>query len=170
MKKRAVILKKPRMFVSGKKIKYRGRMRAGKLDPRKIKKLARKAGVRINPAKKRYALGKGKSTTVKRPRIHRVKKAFDAFTACAQLSAALNQWKKISGKKPPQSTKEFYDAFSPYYYGGFKNHVCVQGERGLTWITIMQSKDTPEYRQMAKRYCLTLKRLSPKKNFRVVTY
>lgn len=35
-----------------------------------------------------------------------------------QASAALNQWKKISGNKPPQSTKEFYDAFSPYYYGG----------------------------------------------------
>ncbi len=35
-----------------------------------------------------------------------------------QASAALNQWKKISGNKPPQSTKEFYEDFSPYYYGG----------------------------------------------------
>lgn len=35
-----------------------------------------------------------------------------------QASAALNQWKKISGNKAPQSTKEFYDIFSSYYYGG----------------------------------------------------
>lgn len=35
-----------------------------------------------------------------------------------QASAALHQWKKISKNKPPQSTKEFYDLFSPYYYGG----------------------------------------------------
>lgn len=35
-----------------------------------------------------------------------------------QASAALSQWKKLSKQKVPQSTKEFYDAFSSYYYGG----------------------------------------------------
>lgn len=35
-----------------------------------------------------------------------------------QASAALKQWQKISRTKPPQSTAEFYELFSPYYYGG----------------------------------------------------
>lgn len=35
-----------------------------------------------------------------------------------QASAAMAQWKKISDKKVPQSTKEFYERLSPYYYGG----------------------------------------------------
>lgn len=32
--------------------------------------------------------------------------------------AALDQWKKISGRNVPVSTREFYNEFRPYYYGG----------------------------------------------------
>ena len=35
-----------------------------------------------------------------------------------QASAAMAQWKKISHSKVPNSGKEFYETFSPYYYGG----------------------------------------------------
>lgn len=35
-----------------------------------------------------------------------------------QASAAMNQWKKISQQKLPQTNKEFYDLLAPYYYGG----------------------------------------------------
>lgn len=35
-----------------------------------------------------------------------------------QASAAMNQWKKLSTSKVPQTTKEFYDTLSPFYYGG----------------------------------------------------
>jgi DNA polymerase elongation subunit (family B) len=35
-----------------------------------------------------------------------------------QASAAMNQWKKISQQKLPNTTKEFYDLMAPYYYGG----------------------------------------------------
>ncbi len=35
-----------------------------------------------------------------------------------QASAAMQQWKKVSKRKLPISTREFYDLFSPYYYGG----------------------------------------------------
>ena len=33
-------------------------------------------------------------------------------------STALKQWSKISGMKTPETTKEFYNTFSKYYYGG----------------------------------------------------
>jgi DNA polymerase elongation subunit (family B) len=35
-----------------------------------------------------------------------------------QASAAMNQWKKISQRKLPQTDKGFYDLLAPYYYGG----------------------------------------------------
>lgn len=35
-----------------------------------------------------------------------------------QASAAMSQWKKLSGNKVPQSTQEYYNLFAPYYYGG----------------------------------------------------
>jgi hypothetical protein len=53
---------------------------------------------------------------------------------------------------------------------GVKGHVCVQEQRGGDWFTVMQSKDTPQFRELAKRYAKTLKRLQPKKSFRVVSY
>lgn len=35
-----------------------------------------------------------------------------------QAGAAMAQWRKISGKKTPKSTPEFFSQFSQYYYGG----------------------------------------------------
>jgi hypothetical protein len=35
-----------------------------------------------------------------------------------QAGAAMKQWKKISKRPLPESTRSFYDALSPYYYGG----------------------------------------------------
>lgn len=35
-----------------------------------------------------------------------------------QASTALNQWRKISGRKVPRSDGAYYDRFHPYYYGG----------------------------------------------------
>lgn len=35
-----------------------------------------------------------------------------------QAGAAMKQWVKISGTKAPQTNGEFYEALSPYYYGG----------------------------------------------------
>lgn len=35
-----------------------------------------------------------------------------------QAGAAMAQWKKISGEKVPSSTKEYFNYFSNYYYGG----------------------------------------------------
>lgn len=35
-----------------------------------------------------------------------------------QASAAMKQWAKISQRPTPNTDKEFYDTFAPYYYGG----------------------------------------------------
>lgn len=35
-----------------------------------------------------------------------------------QAGASMKQWTKITEQKPPQSDKEFYEAFKRYYYGG----------------------------------------------------
>lgn len=35
-----------------------------------------------------------------------------------QASAAMKQWIKINGQKPEATNESFYDAISPYYYGG----------------------------------------------------
>ena len=35
-----------------------------------------------------------------------------------QASASMKQWKKISGREPPNTSREFYETFAPYYYGG----------------------------------------------------
>lgn len=35
-----------------------------------------------------------------------------------QASAAMAQWKKISGLPTPRTEREYYNEFSPYYYGG----------------------------------------------------
>lgn len=35
-----------------------------------------------------------------------------------QAGAALAQWKKISGLKVPNSSREFFDEFKPFYFGG----------------------------------------------------
>jgi hypothetical protein len=35
-----------------------------------------------------------------------------------QASAAMSQWKRVSKRKTPTSSKDFYEIFAPYYYGG----------------------------------------------------
>lgn len=35
-----------------------------------------------------------------------------------QASAAMRFWKKLSGREPPRSDKDYYDYFSTFYYGG----------------------------------------------------
>lgn len=39
-------------------------------------------------------------------------------TNLTAASAALAQWRKITGEKTPETTRGFYETFSPYYYGG----------------------------------------------------
>lgn len=53
---------------------------------------------------------------------------------------------------------------------GVKGTVCVQVQSGANWKTVMQSKDTPTMRQLAKRYALSYKRAHPGQVVRVVTY
>lgn len=33
-------------------------------------------------------------------------------------STAMKQWRKISGRKPPQSSQDYYNQLAPFYYGG----------------------------------------------------
>lgn len=75
------------------------------------------AGERDKPANKRKILDYLRSDCVYLHEL--IAKFIDLYgVQITQASAALNQWKKISEHKVPQTTKEFYDAFAPYYYGG----------------------------------------------------
>lgn len=91
----------------------------------------------------------------------------------------VNPSKRIKRKNPklriPSARKavkrsQNVRAFVENVVAGIKGHVCVQEQRGADWFTVMQSKDTPSFRELAKRYAQTLKHKQPKKNFRVVSY
>lgn len=186
------ISKSTRVSMSGKKIRVRGGFPRRRLkgDPRKVKRQLHRMRVKVNPRGVRIVYNKllGGWYVVTGPHQTPLNGRFNSkYEAEAWLNARKNpRRKKVSMKKNParKTLRAIPRARGPYYgphetaADSFANaesrasgktvgrHVCVQ----LNGRTVMQSKDSPELRAMAKRYAKTLARKHRGQEIKVLAY